>query len=74
MPCLGCGSSQNTHADRKCTSSLELIKTNLMNRNLPENQAEAMAQLHSNRIVSNIRHSQARNSSSETPIQVNKDN
>ena len=45
-----------------------------MDRNLPANKAIAMAQLHSNRVVSNIRHSQASNSSSETPIQGNKDN
>ena len=45
-----------------------------MNRNFHARQAEAMVQLHRNSIVSNIRHSQASNSFSETPISRNKDN
>ena len=65
MPCIGFGSSQHTFADRKCTPSLEQIKTNLMNRNFTAHQAKAMDQLHSSRIVSNIRHAQGSNSFSE---------
>ena len=42
-----------------------------MNRNFPAHQAEEIAQLHSNRILSNIRHSQTNSSSSETRIQDN---
>ena len=58
----------------KCTPSLEQIKTNLMIRNFPAHQAEAMAQLHSSRIIPYIRHSQASNSSSETHVQSTEDN
>ena len=72
MSCIACGSSRHTLADRKCTSSLEQNKTNLMSRNFPAYQPETIAQLHSGRIVSNIRQSQASNSSSETPISENR--
>ena len=72
--CIGRGSSQHTLADRKFIPSLEQIKTNLMSRNLPAHQAEAMSKLHSTRIVSNIRHTQASSSSSQIPTQSTKDN
>ena len=74
MSCIGRGSSQHLLADRNCTPSLEQIKTNLMSRNFPAHQAEAIAQLHRSRIVSNIRYSQASNSSSDTPSQSTEDN
>ena len=45
-----------------------------MDRNFPANQAEALAQLYSNRVVSNIRHLRANISSSETPIKDYEDN
>ena len=73
MISIGCGSSQNTLTDRKHTPSLEQIKTNSMNDSFPAHQAEEMAQLHSNIIVSNIIYSQECNSSSETPIKDDKD-
>ena len=38
-----------------------------MNRNFPGHHAEAMTQLHSSRILPNIRYSQSSNSSSEIP-------
>ena len=69
MSFIGCDSSKHTFADRKCTPSLEQIKTNLMNRNFPVHKAEAIVQSHKSRIISNIRHSKASNSSSETPTQ-----
>ena len=74
MSCNGCDSSKHTLADRKYTPSFEQIKTNLTNHGFPANQAEAIAQLHSSKIVSNIRHSQSSNSPSEIPVQSNEDN
>ena len=74
MSCIGCGSSKHTLTDRKCTTSLEQIKTSLMNRNFPAYQTEAIAHLHSNRVMSSIRHSQTSSSSSEIPICGSKEN
>ena len=54
---IGRSSSHHTLADRKCTPSLKQSKSNLMNRNIPVDQAEAMAQLHTSRAISSIRHS-----------------
>ena len=45
-----------------------------MNRNFLTHQAKEMVQLHRSRIVSNIRHSQASNSSSVTPVESTEDN
>ena len=44
-----------------------------MSRNFAVHQDEPIAQSHSKKILSNIRHSQASSSSSETPISGNKD-
>ena len=45
-----------------------------MSRNFPAHQAEAMAQLHSRRIISNIRNTQENKSSSNIPKQSAEDN
>ena len=45
-----------------------------MNRNFSAHQTEAMAQLHSSGIISNIRHTQESNSSSEISMQSIEDN
>ena len=58
MSFIGCGSSRHTLADRKCTPSVEKIKINLMNRNIPAKQAEEMAQFHASRITLSRRYTQ----------------
>ena len=58
---------KHTLADRKCIPSLEQIKANLMRRNFPAHQVEALIQLHSNKIASNVRNSKESSSSSKIP-------
>ena len=74
MSCIGYGKSQHILLDRKCTPSLEQIKTNSLNRSLLAHQNKAMVQLHSSRIVYNIRYSQENNSSPEKLPQSNVEN
>ena len=68
MRCIGCGSPDHVLSDNRCTSTLNQIRTNLMNANIPLHQADGVAQIYfSAKTIHNI--AAARNSHIRTNLQ-----
>ena len=46
MQCIGCGSPDHVQSDNRCTSTLNQIRTYLINANIPLHQADTMAKIY----------------------------
>ena len=66
MSCIRCGGLKYTLAQHKYTPTPEKINTDMMSRNFPACQAEAMDQLYTSRVLPSIRHAQTNRADRDT--------